>query len=1234
MSAMAVPSIETFLGQLEQSRLLSADELRVVRAEAGAAGPDLVVVEFARRLVDQGRLTWWQVEELNSGRTSFFFGKYKLLGELGRGGMGAVYKAVQVPLGRIVALKVMSPKLVSDEQAIARFHREIEAAAALSHPNVVTAFDADQVAGTHFLVMEYVEGESLAELLKREGRLPIATGCEYIRQAALGLTHAHERGMAHRDIKPANLLLTHTPDGQPLVKILDMGLARFTCDSREETELTSTGQVMGTPDYMAPEQARSTKSADIRSDIYSLGCTLFRELTGRVAFDGENALEKLMARAMGDAPSLREFVPDAPAGLESVLARMLARDPAARYQTPVEVALALEPFSLQTMPVAAPAGRARAFVQPVVGPTPRDAGVDRLLEQLAQEAEQDEPAETIGTSDGTRLNVAGDQPRNRGKLRAGVEERRRADRRRIIQALCGAVLLAVIMTVFGIWWTAGRTQLTVEWPAEERDGGRLEVDGQELAIPLRRVIRIPTSGGGRRRIHLERKGYEPIDMTIELARGETKVIEPRWRPTAATIHQEHLAELVSKVEAFRKRSKGGLPAKDDAAVQSLRRQFVEERPRFFRTPEQPRFEKLWRQLPFPADYSRWPIALHENLAVDPQSSSALPAELVAAWGDARLKAPMNLRSLSLSPDGALAVTWCHDQTVYVWNLQTGGLHLSPIAAYDCLGTPCFSPDGKFLAYLADDIVVWSLEKGRITQTIPLRNRGEAYALNWIPGSSLIAWSDNLPGVHLWDVEAREARADLVFPLDVPQHAVCCLTASRDGRLLGAGTNQGKVRVWELATREFFDLPGPVENVTYALAFSPDGSQLAGGVFVSVCLWDVATRQLRFAKEATLNTCINSLSWRPDGKQFAANTGTGDIALWNAAAGTVESQMPTGGVGNTLAAYSGDGRRLVTADGFGFIRIWDANSHEELLPTNSAFLAAAIDPIGEWVALGTTNQTIELRDLESGEIRETIPVPEIPRQLAVSPDRKLLGVAGATALRVISLDRQHEPRELKEVASASSITFAPDATLFAATAWLGQVAVWSTDDFQLKFQTAPDASGWPAAGAGAAVSPDSHTLLIAGGSSVKGAVAGFRLPGGKRLFQAPTLPTTNHVVFSAQPDRAVTESLVYLHLIDVASGQTRETTPVPGASGARVTVNSLNGSPDGEHLVVALSDGRLWFVSARNLQSEGEIDLGSRLVAPQQALYTPDGRHVVTVNANGTVFVLRLKGGWSAEQDRD
>jgi serine/threonine protein kinase len=249
-------------------------------------------------------------------------------------------------MGRTVALKVMSQALLNDAGAVARFQREVQAAASLQHPNVVTAYDADCVGKTHFLVMEYVEGHDLKERLHQQGRLSVGWVCECIRQAALGLQHAHEHGMVHRDIKPANLLVTtERPGGPPLVKILDMGLARFVSDVVVDGGLTKSGQVMGTPDYIAPEQAEDTKHADIRADIFSLGCSLFHLLTGQTPYKGDTLMSKLMARMQDTVPPASSLRSDVPQALDAVIAKMLQKKPADRQQTPAEVATALAPFT-------------------------------------------------------------------------------------------------------------------------------------------------------------------------------------------------------------------------------------------------------------------------------------------------------------------------------------------------------------------------------------------------------------------------------------------------------------------------------------------------------------------------------------------------------------------------------------------------------------------------------------------------------------------------------------------------------------------------------------------------------------------------------------------------------------------------------------------------------------------------------------------------------------------------
>jgi WD40 repeat protein len=296
--------------------------------------------------------------------------RYRVLELLGVGGMGAVYKAEHQLMERTVALKVINRSLTDNPAMVERFRREVKAAAKLSHPNIVHAYDADQVEDTHFLVMEYVEGTSLDRLVAEQGRLPVAQACDYISQAALGLQHAFERGMVHRDIKPQNLM--RTPEGQ--VKILDFGLARFametapagallTADAPAPTageSLTQVGTVVGTPDYIAPEQIRDAHTADIRADIYSLGCTLYDLLAGQAPFPEGTVVQKVMSHLHQAPRPLTELRADVPAGLAGVVGRMMAKDPAQRYATPAEVSAALTPFAGASR--TRPSGRRRGWV--------------------------------------------------------------------------------------------------------------------------------------------------------------------------------------------------------------------------------------------------------------------------------------------------------------------------------------------------------------------------------------------------------------------------------------------------------------------------------------------------------------------------------------------------------------------------------------------------------------------------------------------------------------------------------------------------------------------------------------------------------------------------------------------------------------------------------------------------------------------------------------------------------
>jgi serine/threonine protein kinase len=333
---MSVSTKGEFFRLLKRSELLSTEER--VQARLICQGMK-DAAQAADSLVKQRLLTEWQSAQLLLGRSQFHLGKYKLLKFRGRGAMGIVFKAQHPDFDRSVAIKVLPKSIVDRPRSVARFLREIRSTAALNHPNLVVAYDADVIDGTYCLIMEYVTGRSLKMLLQQFGRLPPLWACDCVRQAALALQHIYECGLVHRDVKPSNLLVTTIPpDKRPVVKLLDIGLARFVSEAEEEGGLTRAGQIVGTGNYMAPEQVTDARKADIRADIYGLGVTFFELLTGTPPLAGQTLVQTYMNRLRGEPPRLSTICPNVPRGLDTVLAKMLKRDVAERYQSPAALA--------------------------------------------------------------------------------------------------------------------------------------------------------------------------------------------------------------------------------------------------------------------------------------------------------------------------------------------------------------------------------------------------------------------------------------------------------------------------------------------------------------------------------------------------------------------------------------------------------------------------------------------------------------------------------------------------------------------------------------------------------------------------------------------------------------------------------------------------------------------------------------------------------------------------------
>lgn len=333
---MSEPSAKSFVKLLERSGIVAETELKTELSKLSKKldGRTIQVDDLVGHLIESGLITQWHTEKLLAGKyKGFILGKFKLQTHLGSGGMSSVYLARHRISDQLRAIKVLPRKKVADKSYLDRFYLEARAAASLNHPNVVRIYDICNENDTHFMVMEYVEGEDLYEIVSGNGPLGFEDAAQFIAQAAEGLTHAHQRELVHRDIKPANLL--RTKDGD--IKILDLGLALVNQDDSESLTVMYNEKVMGTADYLSPEQAVNSHEVDLRADIYSLGCTLYFLLTGHPPFPKGTLAQRIAMHQTKEPADIRESRPDCPDALRAVCQKMMKKSADERYQTCQEV---------------------------------------------------------------------------------------------------------------------------------------------------------------------------------------------------------------------------------------------------------------------------------------------------------------------------------------------------------------------------------------------------------------------------------------------------------------------------------------------------------------------------------------------------------------------------------------------------------------------------------------------------------------------------------------------------------------------------------------------------------------------------------------------------------------------------------------------------------------------------------------------------------------------------------
>jgi len=930
--------------------------------------------------------------------------RYRVEAVLGAGGMGTVYLAEHRLMERPVALKVVRPDLVGRAALVDRFRREARAAAKLAHPNIVTAYDAEQAGETQMLVMEYVRGTDLARLVRDRGPLPAAEACDLARQAATGLQHAHEHGMVHRDIKPQNLMLT--AGGQ--VKILDFGLARFASEF-PAGGVTADGAILGSADYVAPEQVEDPRTADIRSDLYGLGCTLYFLLAGRPPFPGGTILQKLTAHAHREPAPLAGFRADLPPGLAAVVGRLMAKDPAARFPSPAEAAAALARFA-ESAPAEGRGGGRRWRPVAVAAAALLAVGLVAALTYRIRSAEGtlvvevDDPAITVD------VGVNGRDVLLRG---GGIKELRlRPGPHRVRATRDGKPILDELVTI-------------------ERDGKRLlhvrfQPDAGPPVAPPGPVARRAPAGGppppG------EAGAPSPLDRLDPAAIPAGERLP--WQPEELVAvygsnrqrHWYNVIGVAASQDGRRFASSGG-----DRAIRVWDAQTMRERA---------------------------VVAGHADtilaFAFSPDGRRILSG---ATHGDPTLRLwdaetgaelrrfaghGLSVESVAFSPDGRRALSGSQDGSVRLWDAGTGK-ELRQFGHGTWVWAAIFAPDGRraFSGSSQGIIRQWDLEGGRELRAFAGHKEGIGIrSLAITPdGRRLLSGSDDRT-LRLWDAEAGKELRHHDLPGDV--HDVAFAADGR--RAIGRGGRTVLVIDGEAGGEVArLDHPGGVRSA----ALSADGRRVVtGGDDGVVRLWDAETAA-ELHRSAGHEGGVLCVAFAADGRHYVSGSWDNTIRLWDA--GTGREVRPIDGPTDEMlaAAISPDGRRLLSA-GFGRlvpppeagerpadypIWVWDATSGREvgrLTGHAGAVRGLVISADGRRALSCSDDRTARLWDVEGRrEVRRFEGHDGIARTCDLSADGRWALTGDDRSARLWDVESGRELRRLEPGDWVGGVAFAPD-----------------------------------------------------------------------------------------------------------------------------------------------------------------------------------------------------------------
>jgi WD40 repeat protein/serine/threonine protein kinase len=1174
-------NIAELLETLRRLHLLEPAQLETVTRQWGHGKLDPRVL--AKKLVEQELLTHFQVNQLFKGKGSdLLLGSYVLLDLLGEGGMGAVYKARNWKLGQVVAVKLIRKERLANTNAVKRFRREIRVSAQLEHPNIVHTLDADEVGGTHVLVMEYVDGgQDLHKLVRAEGRLPIDQACRFLQQAAMGLQHAFECGLVHRDIKPHNLLrslasghasLARTArttgaglvtNNEGLIKILDFGLARLGEADDDSSTLTQEGSVMGTLDYLAPEQARDSHTADIRSDLYSLGCTMYFMLTGQAPFPGGSALEKMYKHQFGEATPLVILRPETPSAVAHIVGKLMAKRPEDRYRAPAELALDLEAFlaGRAVSASATPASKVPPVHSSVVSESLQETHNPFAGFNHSDTAADDSGAVAVATMSAPKAPAAN---RNRLVLLAGGG------------AAALVVLIVTLVVVFSRKPPVAQPKIVQ--PKAEKE---------------------PTLNNLLARA--EKQAQE--EKTAERKRkAEEKAARQKWIAEEEEFRKQRAGDAEEPFKLLETKLKG-----KNGTFASLAREVAVFKAKHGGTPAAIRAAEMLMRLPSPLD--KLDRAMIPEDARETWKAWEYDAkDVVAVLGEHRRRHWGRGRRMTMSADGKVIATVGEDNMICVWDPKDWKRTFAIRPRDRIIAFITLSPRGDLLleggSGAGGTPRIWDVAKQRVFRELKSNLQQAVTCGVFSTDGTLVLTGRNSADkgiVQLWDVSTGREQRRLEDGGMLDNTAVAFFP---DHERAVSANNDGKIRLWDLASTKLVATLAAHGSVVTSVAVSANGKKIVSTAPFdpesSIRLWDVDSGQ---ATKMQRTSSVANAIFSPDGKHvITSGDSSGAIRVHDLLKKQQIREFAAWHHNQCGIALLPDGKHLVSLTDIGAIRLWDVETGKEVQPLTGPVGAAqsvTFGPNGTRLAAATAGEKARLWDVMASKELSALETHPHTSAASISPDGERIALRHALNLFVLWEPTTNYKGDHHHRGELRATAFSPDGRLIARAHEAAGLDFWDVKKaepgihIEGRFQwVALDPSGRIAATA-----HDDNTLHL------------YEIATGRKLptFQE-AINVSGPLAFS--PDgRSVAAGSSEVSIWNLANGLKRWS--VPGYCFAF--------SPNGQSLAVAQADRIVGYDAATGAKLHEW-----QLPGPVHTItFAADGHHLATANGNGTVYILRI-----------